>query len=81
MTNKEQNILKEYLPNSYVLVLYSTGLPQTRLHTFWRGPMRVIKGFDSRYTLLDLITGKEKDYHVSDMLPRWSKILSTKNSI
>ena len=31
--------------------------------------MRVIKGFDSRYTLLDLITGKEKDYHVSDMKP------------
>ena len=31
--------------------------------------MRVIKGFNSRYTLLDLITGKEKDYHVSDMKP------------
>ena len=69
MTNKEQNIHKEYLPNSYVLVHYRTGLPPTRLHTFWRGPMRVIKGFDSRYTLLDLITGKEKDYHVSDMKP------------
>ena len=31
--------------------------------------MRVIKGVNSRYTLLDLITGKEKDYHVSDMKP------------
>ena len=31
--------------------------------------MRVIKGLNSRYTLLDLITGKEKDYHVSDMKP------------
>ena len=29
--------------------------------------MRVIKGLNSRYTLL--ITGKEKDYHVSDMKP------------
>ena len=31
--------------------------------------MRVIKGLNSRYTLLDLITGKEKDCHVSDMKP------------
>ena len=69
MTTKEQNIHKEYLPDSYVLVHYRTGLPQTRLHTNWKGPMRVIKGLNSRYALLDLITGKEKDYHVSDMKP------------
>ena len=31
--------------------------------------MRVVKGLNSRYTLRDLITGKEKDYHVSDMKP------------
>ena len=31
--------------------------------------MRVIKGLNSRYTLLDLITGKEMDFHVSDMKP------------
>ena len=60
---------KEYLPNSYVLVHYRTGLPPTRLYTSWKGPNRVIKGLNSRYTLLDLITGKEKDYHVSDMKP------------
>ena len=64
MTNKEQNMHKEYLPNSYVLVHYRTGLPPTRLHTNWTGPMRVIKGLNSHYTLLDLITDKEKDYHV-----------------
>ena len=69
MTTKEQNIHKEYLPNSYVLVHYRTGSPPTRLHTKWKGPMRVIKGLNSRHTLLDLITGKEKDYHVSDMKP------------
>ena len=50
-------------------VHYRTGLPPTRLHANWKGPMRVIKGLNSRYTLLDLITGKEKDYHVSDMKP------------
>ena len=69
MTTKEQNIHKEYLPNSYVLVHYRTGLPPTRLHTNWKGPMRVIKELNSRYTLLDLITGKKKDYHASDMKP------------
>ena len=68
-TTKEQNMHKEYLPNSYVLLHYCTGLPPTRLHTNWNGPMRVIKGLNSRYTLLDLITGKEKDYLVSDMKP------------
>ena len=44
-TTKEQNMHKEYLPDSYVLVHYRTGLPPTRLHTNWKGPMRVIKGF------------------------------------
>ena len=68
-TTKEQNKHTEYLPDSYVLVHYRTGLPLTRLHANWKGPMRVIKGLDSRYTLLDLIIGKEKDYHVSDMKP------------
>ena len=69
MTTKEQNIHKEYLQNSYVSVHYRTGLPPARLHTNWRGPMRLIKGLNSRNILLDLITGKEKDYHVSDMKP------------
>ena len=31
--------------------------------------MRVIKGLNSRCTLLDLITGKETDFHLSDMKP------------
>ena len=69
MTTKEQNMHKEYLPNSYVLVHYRTGLPPTRLHMNWKGPMRVIKGLNSRCTLLNLMTGKEKDYHLSDMEP------------
>ena len=60
-TTKEQNMHKEYLPDSYDLVHYRAGLPPTRLHTNWKGPMRVIKGLNSRYTFLDLITGKEED--------------------
>ena len=31
--------------------------------------MRVVNGENSRYTLFDLITNKEKDCHVSDMKP------------
>ena len=31
--------------------------------------MRVVNGENSRYTLFDLITNKEKDYYVSDMKP------------
>ena len=48
---------------------YRTGAPPSRLHTYWRGPMRVVNGENSCYTLFDLITKKEKDYHVSDMMP------------
>ena len=43
----------EYLPDLLVLVHYRTGLPPTRLHTHWRGPMKVLEGRDSRYKLLD----------------------------
>ena len=31
--------------------------------------MKVLEGRDSRYKLLDLITLKEKEFHVSDMKP------------
>ena len=43
MTTKEQIIRKDYLPDSYVLVHYRTGLPPTRLHTNWKGPMVVMR--------------------------------------
>ena len=65
LTTKKQEIQTEYAIDSYVFIHYRTGLPPTRLHTSWKGPMKVIKGFNSRYTLLDLITGKEMDFHVS----------------
>ena len=67
MTTIEQNAHKEYLATSYVLLYYRTSLLSTRLPRSWKGPMRVMKGLNSRYTLLGLITGKKKDLHVSDM--------------
>ena len=69
MTTKEQNKHTEYAIDSYVLGHYRSGLPPTRLHTSWKGPMKVIQWLNSRYTLLDLITGKEMDFPVSDMKP------------
>ena len=68
-TNAQTLSYTEHLPGSYVLVHYRTGAPPTRLHTHWRGPMRVISGGESRFLLYDLITHKEKTYHVSDMKP------------
>ena len=67
MTSKELFEHKEFPIGSYVLVHYRTGAPPSRLHTCWRGPLKVVNGKDSRYTLLDLISGKETIYHVSDM--------------
>ena len=68
-TSTEQFQHKDFIVDSYVLVHYRTGAPPSRLHTFWRGPMRVISGSNSRYKLLDLVTHKEKVYHTSDMKP------------
>jgi hypothetical protein len=56
----------EFQPNSYVLVHYRSDAPPSGLHTFWRGPMHVVSGKDSRF-VKDLISHKEKEYHVSDM--------------
>jgi transposase InsO family protein len=55
--------------DSFVLVRYRKSAPPSRLHTIWRGPLRVVNHQDSQYTLLDLITKKQKVYHISDMKP------------
>ena len=44
MSIKEFNTHKDYLPGSFVFVHYRTGAPPSRLHTYWRGPMRVVNG-------------------------------------
>jgi hypothetical protein len=51
----------EFEPETYVLVK-NRSEPDTRLHTFWRGPTKVIKSHQGQYTLLDLVTLKEKEY-------------------
>ena len=48
--------------NSFVLVAQRSS-PDTRLHTLWRGPMKVINNKHGEYALLDLTTNKEKQDH------------------
>jgi hypothetical protein len=59
----------EYLPDSYVLVKYRIGSASTRLHAYWKRPLKVISNDRSECLLLDLITSKIKPYHVSDLKP------------
>ena len=54
---------------SFVLVHYNDGAPPTRLHTIWKGPMRVQNVQDSTYVLQDLVTNKEHRFHSSKMKP------------
>jgi transposase InsO family protein len=58
--------LTEFASNSYVIAMQRSA-PETRLHTLWRGPFRVLSNTGSQYSLLDLITGKEKLYHVTQL--------------
>ena len=68
VSEKQLQTPNEYPIGSFVLVHYRSGSPPSRLHTTLRGPMRVVSGSNSRYTLYDLVTNKEKDYHVSDWI-------------
>jgi hypothetical protein len=59
----------DYAADSYVLVKHRTGQPPTRLHTLWKGPMRVVSSNKSIFTLFDIVNNKEKTYHVTDLKP------------
>ena len=55
---------------SLVLVHYNDRTPPTRLHTVWKGPMRVQNVQDATYvTHKDLVTHKEHRFHSSKMKP------------
>ena len=64
--NSETETITVFETNSFVLVKRREGSP-SRLHTPWLGPMKVLGHQDSEYTLLDLITTKEKKYHAQHM--------------
>ena len=58
-----------FAPNSFVLVLYpKTAMGSrapTKLHTHWKGPMRVIRNTGADYTVHDLTQDKDIKVHVS----------------
>ena len=58
-----------FAPNSFVLVLYpKTALGSrapTKLHTNWKGPMRVISNTGAEYIVHDLVQDKNIKVHVS----------------
>jgi hypothetical protein len=62
-----------YTSKTFVLVKYrkSSNLypAPTRLHTYWKGPLKVISNVLSEYLLLDIVKHNPKSYHVSDMKP------------
>jgi hypothetical protein len=63
---RTSQFLTEFDIGAYVLVAYESA-PPTRLHTRWRGPLKILSRKKSEYVLLNLVTGKEKTYHVKNM--------------
>ena len=63
------NVHDEFPINSYVLVEHRSNSlrkgPRSKLLPYLKGPMRVVNFSGSKYVLQDLVTKKNKDYHVS----------------
>lgn len=62
-----------FAPNSYVLVRYpvralNQGRP-TKLHGYWKGPLRVVSSHNNSYSLQNLVTDKVEQYHVTSLKP------------
>ena len=66
-------VFTTYLPGTFVLTKYRNSSDlypaPTRLHTYWKGPYKVISNNLSEYLLLDLVQHKQKSYHVTDLKP------------
>ena len=56
----------EFPINSFVLAKYRER-PPTKFHTPWKGPMRVVGSKKGKYTLQDLVTNKEYEYHITQL--------------
>ena len=70
MQNNTPNSVMQFAPNSFVLVLYpKTAMGSrapTKLHTHWKGPMRVISNTGADYTVHDLTQDKK---HIQNNTP------------
>jgi hypothetical protein len=60
-------------PNSFVLVRPPWSAmgyrPSSKLHTDWRGPLRVVNSTGAQYTLFNMVTGKTEQVHVKRLKP------------
>ena len=69
MLKKQGNVITQFDKNSFVLALYpDSAMGQrapTKLHTHWKGPMRVISNKGAEYLLLDLVQNKQISAHIS----------------
>ena len=63
--NEKQNLdVTQFKVGSYVLVT-QRAQPETRMHTLWCGPLRVLSNKKEEYTILNLITLKNVKYNMS----------------
>jgi hypothetical protein len=71
MNKHDGRELTEFPINSYVLVNYEStdNKPPSKLHTFLHGPLRVVSNIGPIYTLQNLVTMKNEDYHVKLLHP------------
>ena len=65
----QNKLVTQFRPNSFVLVQYPNSAmgarAPTKLHTHWKGPMRVISNEGAEYTLHDLVQNKNVTVHVT----------------
>jgi transposase InsO family protein len=64
--------LTEFAINSYVLVEHRHNSlrkgPKSKLLPYRKGPVRVVNAIGSKYTVQDLVTKRNKDYHVKRLV-------------
>jgi hypothetical protein len=61
-----------FAPDSYVLVMYPSSTvadrrPPTKLHSFWRGPLKVVSNIGDTYSLLDMVNDTIEQRHVTSI--------------
>jgi hypothetical protein len=65
----QKSHVTKFLPNTFVLVQYPQSamgnIAPSKLHTHWKGPMRVISNKGSEYKLHDLVKDKDITVHIS----------------
>ena len=66
-----EQALSEFPINSYVLAKYEGDQhrPRTKLHTYWRGPLRVVASDDATCTVQNLVTNKLESLHKKLLKP------------